>query len=156
MKQTFLIFPSLLEGLMCLTAFTVSLIFTMGSGNYWLEIFNSYVGSVPLLIIAFFEIISVVYIYGINRWRCNSSSSSSFGYHYASNIKMYLNDSTKCFHLSTGLMRTLNGWQVGDQTSSGRPLGALSVLSCFWWFLWHTSQSRLKNDQHTTPGTQIT
>lgn len=43
------------------------LIFTLGSGNYWLEIFNSYVGSVPLLIIALFEIISVVYIYGINK-----------------------------------------------------------------------------------------
>nr|XP_020468397.1 sodium-dependent neutral amino acid transporter B(0)AT3-like isoform X2 [Monopterus albus] len=55
-------------GLMCLTSFAVALIFTMGSGNYWLEIFNSYVGSVPLLIIAFFEIISVVYIYGINRF----------------------------------------------------------------------------------------
>ena len=39
----------------------------MGSGNYWLEIFNSYVGSLPLLIIAFFEIVSVVYIYGIKR-----------------------------------------------------------------------------------------
>ncbi|KAL0985505.1 hypothetical protein UPYG_G00157740 [Umbra pygmaea] len=46
----------------------VALIFTMGSGNYWLEIFNSYVGSLPLLIIAFFEIIAVVYIYGINKF----------------------------------------------------------------------------------------
>ncbi|KAM3873378.1 sodium-dependent neutral amino acid transporter B(0)AT3-like [Diretmus argenteus] len=55
-------------GLMCLTSFLVALIFTMGSGNYWLEIFNSYVGSVPLLIIAFFEIIAVVYIYGIKRF----------------------------------------------------------------------------------------
>ncbi|XP_032373842.1 sodium-dependent neutral amino acid transporter B(0)AT3-like [Etheostoma spectabile] len=55
-------------GLMCLTSFTVALIFTLGSGNYWLEIFNSYVGSIPLLIIAFFEIISVVYIYGINKF----------------------------------------------------------------------------------------
>ncbi|XP_045568753.1 solute carrier family 40 member 1-like [Salmo salar] len=27
---------------MCLTSFTVALIFTMGSGNYWMEIFNSY------------------------------------------------------------------------------------------------------------------
>lgn len=52
---------------MCLTSFTAALIFTLGSGNYWLEIFNSYVGSLPLLIIAFFEIIAVVYIYGINR-----------------------------------------------------------------------------------------
>lgn len=55
-------------GLICLTSFTISLIFTLGSGNYWLEIFNSYVGSMPLLIIAFFEIMTVVYIYGINRF----------------------------------------------------------------------------------------
>uniref|UniRef100_W5M739 Transporter n=1 Tax=Lepisosteus oculatus TaxID=7918 RepID=W5M739_LEPOC len=55
-------------GLMCMVSFLVALIFTMGSGNYWLEIFNTYVGSLPLLIIAFFEIISVVYIYGINRF----------------------------------------------------------------------------------------
>ncbi|KAF3834410.1 hypothetical protein F7725_025614 [Dissostichus mawsoni] len=55
-------------GLICLTSFTVALIFTLGSGNYWLGIFNNYVGSMPLLIIAFFEIISVVYIYGINRF----------------------------------------------------------------------------------------
>lgn len=55
-------------GLICLVAFTISLIFTLGSGNYWLEIFNNYVGSMPLLIVAFFEIITVVYIYGINRF----------------------------------------------------------------------------------------
>uniref|UniRef100_A0A669EKB0 Transporter n=1 Tax=Oreochromis niloticus TaxID=8128 RepID=A0A669EKB0_ORENI len=55
-------------GLICLISFAVALIFTLGSGNYWLEIFNSYVGSVPLLIIAFFEIIAVAYVYGINRF----------------------------------------------------------------------------------------
>ncbi|KAG5856712.1 inactive sodium-dependent neutral amino acid transporter B(0)AT3 [Anguilla rostrata] len=55
-------------GLMCLVSFAVALIFTLGSGNYWLEIFNTYVGSLPLLIIAFFEIIGVVYIYGIGRF----------------------------------------------------------------------------------------
>lgn len=53
---------------MCLVSFAVALIFTLGSGNYWLEIFNTYVGSLPLLIIAFFEIIGVVYIYGIGRY----------------------------------------------------------------------------------------
>uniref|UniRef100_A0A669E6E1 Transporter n=1 Tax=Oreochromis niloticus TaxID=8128 RepID=A0A669E6E1_ORENI len=58
----------LLTGLICLISFAVALIFTLGSGNYWLEIFNSYVGSVPLLIIAFFEIIAVAYVYGINRF----------------------------------------------------------------------------------------
>ncbi|XP_066572089.1 inactive sodium-dependent neutral amino acid transporter B(0)AT3 [Amia ocellicauda] len=55
-------------GLMCVVSFLIALIFTLGSGNYWLEIFNTYVGSLPLLIIAFFEIIAVVYIYGIKRF----------------------------------------------------------------------------------------
>ncbi|XP_036394629.1 sodium-dependent neutral amino acid transporter B(0)AT3-like [Megalops cyprinoides] len=55
-------------GLLCLVSFCVALIFTLGSGNYWLEIFNNYVGSLPLLIIAFFEIVAVVYVYGIGRF----------------------------------------------------------------------------------------
>ncbi|XP_030639133.1 sodium-dependent neutral amino acid transporter B(0)AT3-like [Chanos chanos] len=55
-------------GLMCAVSFSVALIFTLRSGNYWLEIFNNYVGSVPLLVIAFFEITAVVYVYGINRF----------------------------------------------------------------------------------------
>ncbi|KAK7139606.1 hypothetical protein R3I93_016675 [Phoxinus phoxinus] len=55
-------------GLICALSFLVALIFTLGSGNYWLEIFNSYVGSVPLLVIAFFEIIGVVCFYGIKRF----------------------------------------------------------------------------------------
>uniref|UniRef100_A0AAY5EKM3 Transporter n=1 Tax=Electrophorus electricus TaxID=8005 RepID=A0AAY5EKM3_ELEEL len=55
-------------GLICVVSFTVALIFTLGSGNYWLEIFNNYVGSLPLLVIAFFEITAVIYIYGANRF----------------------------------------------------------------------------------------
>uniref|UniRef100_A0A8C9QUW6 Transporter n=1 Tax=Scleropages formosus TaxID=113540 RepID=A0A8C9QUW6_SCLFO len=55
-------------GFMCLVYFIFSFIFALGSGNYWLEIFNSYVGSVPLLVIAFFEITAVSYVYGINRF----------------------------------------------------------------------------------------
>ena len=54
-------------GIVCLVAFLMSLIFTLGSGNYWLEIFNGYVGSVPFLIISFFEIVGVVYVYGLKR-----------------------------------------------------------------------------------------
>lgn len=61
----------LLTGLICLISFCVGLIFTLGSGNYWLDIFNNYVGSLPLLIIAFFEIVSVVYIYGIKRFNAD-------------------------------------------------------------------------------------
>ncbi|XP_068431083.1 sodium-dependent neutral amino acid transporter B(0)AT3-like [Clinocottus analis] len=52
----------------CLTAFLLALIFTLGSGNYWVEIFNGYVGSLPLLIVALFEIIAVIYIYGMKNF----------------------------------------------------------------------------------------
>uniref|UniRef100_A0AAR2LRK9 Transporter n=1 Tax=Pygocentrus nattereri TaxID=42514 RepID=A0AAR2LRK9_PYGNA len=55
-------------GLICVVSFIVALIFTLGSGNYWLEIFNNYVGSLPLLVIAFFEITAVSYIYGATRF----------------------------------------------------------------------------------------
>ncbi|XP_017276500.1 inactive sodium-dependent neutral amino acid transporter B(0)AT3-like [Kryptolebias marmoratus] len=58
----------LVTGIICLISFLVALIFTQGSGNYWVEVFNSYVGSVPLLIIAFFEIIGVIYIHGMKTF----------------------------------------------------------------------------------------
>ncbi|XP_045914536.1 sodium-dependent neutral amino acid transporter B(0)AT1-like isoform X2 [Micropterus dolomieu] len=54
--------------IICLVAFLTALIFTLGSGNYWVEVFNGYVGSVPLLIIAFFEITGVIYVYGMNNF----------------------------------------------------------------------------------------
>ncbi|XP_044027255.1 inactive sodium-dependent neutral amino acid transporter B(0)AT3 isoform X1 [Siniperca chuatsi] len=54
--------------IICLIAFLTALIFTLGSGNYWVEVFNSYVGSVPLLIIAFFEITGVIYVYGMKNF----------------------------------------------------------------------------------------
>ncbi|XP_076006114.1 inactive sodium-dependent neutral amino acid transporter B(0)AT3 [Genypterus blacodes] len=52
----------------CLLSFLLALIFTLGSGNYWVEIFNNYAGSVPLLIIALFEIIGAIYIYGMKNF----------------------------------------------------------------------------------------
>lgn len=58
----------LLTALTCIICFLVAIIFTLGSGNYWLEVFNAYVGSVPLLIIAFFEIIGVIYVHGMKRF----------------------------------------------------------------------------------------
>lgn len=56
-----------LAGINCIVSFAVALIFTQGSGNYWVELFNGYVGSVPLLIIALCEIIGVIYIYGMKK-----------------------------------------------------------------------------------------
>ncbi|MED6291364.1 hypothetical protein CHARACLAT_022751 [Characodon lateralis] len=57
-----------LSGIVCLLSFLIGLIFTLGSGNYWVEVFNGYVGSVPLLIVAFFEIIGVIYVHGMKKF----------------------------------------------------------------------------------------
>ncbi|CAK8695812.1 unnamed protein product [Clavelina lepadiformis] len=51
-----------------LVSFLVSLTFIQGSGNYWLDVFDKYAGSIPLLIIAFFELIAVGWIYRYDRF----------------------------------------------------------------------------------------
>ncbi|XP_077447386.1 sodium-dependent neutral amino acid transporter B(0)AT3-like [Stigmatopora argus] len=55
-------------GLVCLGGFLISLIFTLASGNYWVEVFNTYIGSIPLLVIAFFEVVGVAYVHGIKNF----------------------------------------------------------------------------------------
>lgn len=40
----------------------------MRSGNYWLALFDNFAGSIPLLVIGFSEMVSVIYIYGVDRW----------------------------------------------------------------------------------------
>ncbi|XP_065140019.1 sodium-dependent neutral amino acid transporter B(0)AT1-like [Paramisgurnus dabryanus] len=55
-------------GLVCFVSFSIAVIFAQGSGNYWLALFDSFAGSIPLLIIAFCEMVGVVYIYGIDRF----------------------------------------------------------------------------------------
>ncbi|XP_009888368.1 PREDICTED: sodium-dependent neutral amino acid transporter B(0)AT3, partial [Charadrius vociferus] len=58
----------LLSGIICLICFLVALCFTLGSGSYWIDIFDRYAGSLPLLVIAFFEVIGVAYVYKIKRF----------------------------------------------------------------------------------------
>uniref|UniRef100_A0A669CZU6 Transporter n=1 Tax=Oreochromis niloticus TaxID=8128 RepID=A0A669CZU6_ORENI len=55
-------------GLTCLISFALGLIFTLRSGNYWLALFDNFAGSIPLLVIGFCEMFSVIYIYGIDRF----------------------------------------------------------------------------------------
>ncbi|TSK34715.1 Sodium-dependent neutral amino acid transporter B(0)AT1 [Bagarius yarrelli] len=56
------------SGLTCLVCFLIALIFVQGSGNYWLALFDNFAGSIPLLIVAFCEMVGVVYVYGIDRF----------------------------------------------------------------------------------------
>ncbi|KAM9352912.1 LOW QUALITY PROTEIN: solute carrier family 6 member 19b [Symphorus nematophorus] len=55
-------------GVTCLLCCLVDLIFVQGSGSYWLSLFDTYGTSVALLVIGFCEMVSVVYIYGIERF----------------------------------------------------------------------------------------
>ncbi|XP_032075022.1 sodium-dependent neutral amino acid transporter B(0)AT3-like [Thamnophis elegans] len=55
-------------GIICFTSFLLGLLFTTRSGIYWLAVFDSFGGSIPLLIISLFEICSIVYIYGLKRF----------------------------------------------------------------------------------------
>uniref|UniRef100_H2YE63 Transporter n=1 Tax=Ciona savignyi TaxID=51511 RepID=H2YE63_CIOSA len=51
-------------GIIVIVSFLVSLTFVQGSGNYWLDVFDKYAGSIPLLIIAFFELTTLSWIFG--------------------------------------------------------------------------------------------
>ncbi|XP_020652805.3 sodium-dependent neutral amino acid transporter B(0)AT3 isoform X1 [Pogona vitticeps] len=55
-------------GIICLVSLLLGLCFTLRSGSYWLEVFDAYVGSVPLLFIAFFEVMGVIFVYGMKRF----------------------------------------------------------------------------------------
>ncbi|XP_034456330.1 sodium-dependent neutral amino acid transporter B(0)AT1-like [Hippoglossus hippoglossus] len=57
-----------LTGTTCFVAFLITLLFAQPSGLYWVNLFDSFAGSVPLLTTGLFEMIAVVYIYGIDRF----------------------------------------------------------------------------------------
>lgn len=54
-------------GMVCLVCFLSAICFTLQSGNYWLEIFDSFAASLNLIIFAFMEVVGVVYVYGMKR-----------------------------------------------------------------------------------------
>ncbi|XP_031215826.1 inactive sodium-dependent neutral amino acid transporter B(0)AT3 isoform X4 [Mastomys coucha] len=41
--------------------------FTLQSGSYWLEIFDSFAASLNLIIFAFMEVVGIIYVYGMKR-----------------------------------------------------------------------------------------
>lgn len=54
-------------GLVCLLCLLTSSCFTLRSGSYWLEIFDQYAAALNLILLAFFEVVGVVYVYGMKR-----------------------------------------------------------------------------------------
>uniref|UniRef100_H2YE67 Transporter n=1 Tax=Ciona savignyi TaxID=51511 RepID=H2YE67_CIOSA len=58
----------ILTGIICLISCAIGLIFCTRAGNYWVDIFNNYAGSIPLLVIAFFEITVISWAYGLKKF----------------------------------------------------------------------------------------
>jgi len=54
-------------GVICMLIYLPSLVMTQYSGNYWLQIIENYSVGIPLLVVALLEVISVSYLYGIER-----------------------------------------------------------------------------------------
>ncbi|GAB0089144.1 Transporter [Sergentomyia squamirostris] len=55
-------------GILCFSCSILSLMFAHGAGSYIFQLMDSFAGNYTLLIIAFFECISVSYVYGIKRF----------------------------------------------------------------------------------------
>lgn len=54
-------------GVVCLFCFIVGFIFCTGAGEYWLKMFDSFAGTIGLVVVALMETIAVVYVYGHER-----------------------------------------------------------------------------------------
>lgn len=53
---------------MCLLCFLLGIIFTTGAGEYWLKLFDSFAGTIGLVVVALMEMISVIFIYGHEKF----------------------------------------------------------------------------------------
>ncbi|CAH1101642.1 unnamed protein product [Psylliodes chrysocephalus] len=54
--------------ILCLVCFCVGMIFTTGAGEYWLSLFDSFAGTVGLVVVACMEMIAVIYVYGHEKF----------------------------------------------------------------------------------------
>ncbi|XP_021487084.1 inactive sodium-dependent neutral amino acid transporter B(0)AT3 isoform X2 [Meriones unguiculatus] len=59
---------SMVPGVACLICFLSAICFTLQSGSYWLEVFDSFAASLNLIIFAFMEVVGVIYVYGMKRF----------------------------------------------------------------------------------------
>jgi len=57
--------------ILCLLSYAFGLLFCQRSGEYWLQMFNTYSASIGLLTIALIEIIIVIYVYGLKNFKAD-------------------------------------------------------------------------------------
>ncbi|KAK2586036.1 hypothetical protein KPH14_012039 [Odynerus spinipes] len=57
-----------MTGVVCIICFFVGLIFCTGAGEYWLKMFDSFAGTIGLVMVALMEMISVIFVYGHEKF----------------------------------------------------------------------------------------
>ncbi|XP_003402419.1 sodium- and chloride-dependent transporter XTRP3 isoform X2 [Bombus terrestris] len=57
-----------ITGVVCTVCFFVGLIFCTGAGEYWLKMFDSFAGTIGLVMVALMEMISVIFVYGHEKF----------------------------------------------------------------------------------------
>lgn len=57
-----------ITGALCVTCFFVGLIFCSGAGEYWLKLFDSFAGTIGLVLVALLETVAVMYVYGHKKF----------------------------------------------------------------------------------------
>ncbi|XP_043267351.1 sodium- and chloride-dependent transporter XTRP3 isoform X2 [Venturia canescens] len=57
-----------ITGVVCVVCFFVGLIFCTGAGEYWLKLFDSFASTIGLVVVALMEMISVIFIYGHEKF----------------------------------------------------------------------------------------
>lgn len=58
----------LVSGVLCLVSCAIGIIFVLGSGSYWVALFDAYAGSFPLITVALMEAVSIGWVYGVDRF----------------------------------------------------------------------------------------
>ena len=66
----FIHLPFIYLGILCFIFFLISFPFVLGNGLYLFQLFDQFAGTVPLLLIGFFEFIAVGWVYGVKRYSC--------------------------------------------------------------------------------------
>lgn len=55
-------------GAVCLICFLLGIVFTTGAGEYWLKMFDSFAGTIGLVVVALMEMVAVIYVYGHEKF----------------------------------------------------------------------------------------
>ena len=64
----FFFFKITFLGLICGTMCLIGILFVLGSGSYWVALFDAFAGSFPLITVALSECLAIGYVYGANKY----------------------------------------------------------------------------------------